>query len=663
MYNVSQNFKNQMRSKDRNLTVKIVIDGVEFLTDKIVSMDIENSISSSDKFSLGEVISSTLKFTLKDYDLAVAINAEVKPYVQFTSPVSEWVPLGVFYVDNRQITESRLWEFECKDASIFLHQDYITGLEYPQTMRAVLTDLCTRLGLEIANIDLISPTYQIQLMPTEITCHQVVSYIASANGCSAIMDRNGKLKFIKIDSSIYQLAETLTPRDYYKATKLNEVKVIDTVKLYERSDYEEGEFSELIRGNGGADTTLTIVNPFMTEPMLDAVYDQIKGFQYIPCKIDYVCFPNLDVGDGIEIGQVRGISWAEADVAWGDADFAWNYGTTDFKTIALRIKTSYKGGLRSTITAESESTQTSEFKVKGSIKEYIEKVDKSALKEGKPYNGVTTSREYGVRVEKTDGSAKVEMNATEGISIYSDLGSGLAKNFFVGLDGRIQAKGIDIDGSGTFSGTLSGADGTFSGTLSGGSIKSDTIIEVTTDAIIGDSIRLGSVSDNVKLEKSTTGFYLSRNNDKILKFWTNGLWVDGNIAVPYGGSIGMFYNFDNEIVWSKCITLSNDIPHIKFLDTTRFEGKCYVNADVEFVGSRYIYGGTTLELRYGISTNSSARLTINNSGLKFNGNIGFFNTTPVAKKSITNLSSSATPEQTRQKVIDLINALQSYGLI
>jgi len=168
-----------------------------------------------------------------------------------------------------------------------------------------------------------------------------------------------------------------------------------------------------------------------------------------------------------------------------------NHDIISFNVIVLYNKITYKGGLRSTLKADSESQQTSEFKVKGSLRQYIENIDKNTIKEGKVYNGVTTSREEGVVVERSDGKAKTIMNATEGISIYSDLGSGLAKNFFVGLDGRIQAKGLDIDGSGTFSGTLSAADGTFSGIISASTI--------TGSIITGGSLTVGT---NYKLSIS-----------------------------------------------------------------------------------------------------------------------------------------------------------------
>ena len=266
----------------------------------------------------------------------------------------------------------------------------------------------------------------------------------------------------------------------------------------------------------------------MDEDILDDVYNTLNGFEYIPYELDYKCFPNLEIGDVVTIEQSVGSSWLETTETWGNADFAWDRDFISFNVIVLYNQITYKGGLRSTLKADSESQQTSEFKVKGSLRQYIENIDKNTIKEGKVYNGVTTSREEGVVVERSDGKAKTIMNATEGISIYSDLGSGLTKNFFVGLDGRIQAKGIDIDGSGTFSGELNAAGGTFSGDLSaaGGTFSGDLVAAGGTFS--GDLVAAGGTfggrvtAQHVILnDGESTGSLNFMNNGTYTTFKTN----------------------------------------------------------------------------------------------------------------------------------------------
>lgn len=88
------------------------------------------------------------------------------------------------------------------------------------------------------------------------------------------------------------------------------------------------------------------------------------------------------------------------------------------------------------------------------LEDQLYRIETNTVTKGKVYNGCRISADEGFVANRSDNKAKTVLNATEGISIYSDLGNGLVKNFFVDTNGRIKAKGIDIDGSGTFSGTI-----------------------------------------------------------------------------------------------------------------------------------------------------------------------------------------------------------------
>lgn len=88
------------------------------------------------------------------------------------------------------------------------------------------------------------------------------------------------------------------------------------------------------------------------------------------------------------------------------------------------------------------------------LEDQLYRIETSTVAKGKIYNGCKISADEGFEAVRSDNKAKTVLNATEGISIYSDLGSGLVKNFFVDTNGRIKAKSIDIDGSGTFGGTI-----------------------------------------------------------------------------------------------------------------------------------------------------------------------------------------------------------------
>ena len=657
MYPVSNEFKQMAKGIERQLGIKLVVDGVEYTNTTIVELDIENNLQQSEKFTLGSIISSRLNFTIRDFDMNPSENALVEPYIRFEGGLiwnettqtweqmevswdfsnSEWLPLGKFYIDNRKYTNQRLWKFECYDKTVFMHQDFLSTLEYPQSMRTVLQEACYQIDLEIENIELINPDYQIYLMPTELSIHQVISYIASANCCSAFINRNGKLQFIKFGNSMYNNpVETLTMRDYFRARQTNDIKKYTKIRLFEKSEYTEGKFVEITRGTGDEFNTLDIENPFVDESILDDIYNSMKDFEYIPYELDYKCFPYLDLGDVITIEQSKGSTWLETNETWGTADFTWDYDIVNFNVIVFYNKIIYRGGLRSTLKAEAESVQTSEFKIKGSLREYVEQIDKSTIKEDVIYNGVRTSREEGVVVERSDGKAKTVMNATEGISIFSDVGQGLQRNFFVDLNGRIQARELDISGDATFQGTITASSvigGTISGTtitggsinigsgnfvvnsngdmiansgyfkgtieasniygtyisgstISGGTISGTTItggsiigatINTLQDATVGNNLYIGGMSNNF----SKKGIYLAIGNNEC------------SISLHETGYMSIF-NFDDIDIYSGediNITAFEDVEIIgTIVDISCWGGGAVILDDETYVGYKDSYG-------------------------------------------------------------------------
>lgn len=88
------------------------------------------------------------------------------------------------------------------------------------------------------------------------------------------------------------------------------------------------------------------------------------------------------------------------------------------------------------------------------IMDQIRQIENQSVKQNKIYNGISISPEEGYVSERSDKKSKTVMNATEGISLYSDIGYGLERNFYVDNAGRIKGKHLDIDGTGTFGGEL-----------------------------------------------------------------------------------------------------------------------------------------------------------------------------------------------------------------
>lgn len=89
-----------------------------------------------------------------------------------------------------------------------------------------------------------------------------------------------------------------------------------------------------------------------------------------------------------------------------------------------------------------------------SLEDDIYRIKTSTVVKDKVYNGCRIGPEEGFVAERSDGKAKTVMNATEGISIYTDTGNGYQIVFEVDTNGRIRANKIDIGEDGTFGGRV-----------------------------------------------------------------------------------------------------------------------------------------------------------------------------------------------------------------
>ena len=126
------------------------------------------------------------------------------------------------------------------------------------------------------------------------------------------------------------------------------------------------------------------------------------------------------------------------------------------------------------------------------LEDQLYKIETTTVAKEKIYNGCRIGPDEGFVAERSDLKAKTMMNATEGISVYSDVGSGLERNFYVDLLGRIIAKALDISGDATFKGTITAS------TINAGTIDGSTIIAVTINSATVNSADI-NISEDVSI--------------------------------------------------------------------------------------------------------------------------------------------------------------------
>jgi len=192
MYPASEMFQRLIKNPMREFDTKVIINGVEHGSNEVVEWDIMETITESESYTIGNAIPT--KFELKIYTQSIfPTNAEMKPYIRLID--TEWIPLGVFYVDSRKESEGGIWEFVCYDKLMQANQPWETELYLPASMFQVVEEICDVLEIQLAPDT--SLMFEVPLVTHEFTMRQVLGYIAGCQGANAKINRNGELAFIK----------------------------------------------------------------------------------------------------------------------------------------------------------------------------------------------------------------------------------------------------------------------------------------------------------------------------------------------------------------------------------------------------------------------------------------------------------------------------------
>ena len=192
MYPASDLFQRLIKNPMREFDTKVIINGVEHGSNEVVEWDIVETITESESYTIGNAIPT--KFELKLYTQSIfPPNAEMKPYIRLID--TEWIPLGVFYVDSRKESEGGIWNFVCYDKLMQANQPWKTELYLPASMFQVVEEICDVLEIQLAPDT--SLMFEVPLVTHEFTMRQVLGYIAGCQGANAKINRNGELAFIK----------------------------------------------------------------------------------------------------------------------------------------------------------------------------------------------------------------------------------------------------------------------------------------------------------------------------------------------------------------------------------------------------------------------------------------------------------------------------------
>ena len=338
-----QKFNEAMFAKNRTLAIRVGT----YQSSDIKEASFEYGYIKGDTYKPGGTCAGSGKITFTS--IITTFNKLDKIYPEiglFVDGTYEWVKMGEYFINDIEIDRNRnTTTLDLMDGMFKLNREYVTDLTFPAEIRQVVKEICLKAGVELANknMDITSMNYAIETKPKEkkMTFRDVLSLAAQMLGMSCFFNREGKLEIKELtDSGI-----VITADNYFlHGLTRSEVE-------YRIAGITCKKDKEALTVGTRTGRSLEIENPFMTQSILDNLYHKIKDIRYYPFNLNFQGHLLLDVGQWVTIKTNKGET---------------------FKTPVLSQSFSFKGGLRSRISADSKAGNDAQYSYAGTITKKIE---------------------------------------------------------------------------------------------------------------------------------------------------------------------------------------------------------------------------------------------------------------------------------------------------
>lgn len=302
--NVSNTYKSNCKKDSVKYREYIVIDNKE--------VDIKGNLSDTaykDTTFFGKFNLKMLKFeTENDIDYK---KKELKYYKEVDG---EAIKIGTFIVTD--VSDSDTFEsvnVTAYDYGLKFANPYVTNLDYKNgniTMFQVAQEICANCGVELENTSLPNGTFIVDInqFVNEEQFGDAICLIALENGMFATINSNDKLEFIftnETNEIIEDYVELDDKRDTHPITCVlvatsEELESAGAVRKDQSLIDKYGENWLKIYDYAFAYSTEKC------EQLIEAIFNQVKGFGYSSFKSEYSFLPYLTLGDKIKFKNKDG---------------------------------------------------------------------------------------------------------------------------------------------------------------------------------------------------------------------------------------------------------------------------------------------------------------------------------------------------------------------
>jgi hypothetical protein len=322
---------------------KYLVDGKEY-NQTLNEFKYSNIINPNNSISIGNTCSSSVTFSIYNPEITLE-NKDITIFegVKGDSGI-EYVQIGIFTVTKEE-SNGEYTKYTAYDKMYKAEKGYFTKLTYPSTDKAILEEICTKLGIQLATS--ITNTHTITDKPQGYTMREMIGYMAMLQGGNAAINSDGNLEIKWYKDSGY----VLDGHQYYQQGVTFTTSKDFTIRKLTCNNTKSGDKETSTITSGSGTTGLSFANPFMTQANLNEIYKKIGGFQFRPLTVKFVGDWRLEVGDIITV----------------------NKGGVDYKVPIMQITHECDGGLMDTVTSIGQSDTENSNIASGTITKQMER--------------------------------------------------------------------------------------------------------------------------------------------------------------------------------------------------------------------------------------------------------------------------------------------------
>lgn len=162
-------------------------------------------------FGIGYAIGKTVTISLSNHeDQFSAYDFYKATFVLYCGlqigEVVEKIRKGTYYVAEPE-TPGEIIQFSGVDAMHLFDQPYETTLSYPATLQNILSDCCTKCGVEIGFGQFDHYDLQVSTKPTDCSFREVVAWVAGAAGYNARINNFGALELVYWSNAVSDVVD------------------------------------------------------------------------------------------------------------------------------------------------------------------------------------------------------------------------------------------------------------------------------------------------------------------------------------------------------------------------------------------------------------------------------------------------------------------------